>query len=232
LPVKRSLRKAHCPGSSRSARDVEQIAGPSVACCVVLIGSRWEGCHMAACNLVLSRCICSRASGVAISLLSFMTVAALAEVRATGVEDTRSERGAFRGPALAQIGRSGGGSSASVRPTTVRPSTAPPASPVTPSAPAPQSQLGSPAPQAPAIAPLSPQQQTQFNTGSGAPGANLALSPGSSQGSPSQQAASTPGGGGKTLEACMGFWEKATHMTKAEWRQACKRTIQEYPSLR
>jgi hypothetical protein len=29
----------------------------------------------------------------------------------------------------------------------------------------------------------------------------------------------------------MGFWEPATHMTKAEWRVACKRTMQEYPSV-
>jgi len=187
---------------------------------------------MAGYNVALSRCICSLASGVAISLLSFMTVAAMAEVHAAGVEGTSGERGAFHGPAIAQLGRSGGGSSAAVRPTTVRPSTAPPPSPVTPSAHAPQSQLRSPAPQAPAIAPLSPQQQTQFNTGSGAPGGNLALSPGSSPGSPSEQATSAPGGGGKTLEACMGFWEKATHMTKAEWRQACKRTIQENPTVR
>jgi hypothetical protein len=29
----------------------------------------------------------------------------------------------------------------------------------------------------------------------------------------------------------MGFWEPATHMTKIEWRAACKRTLQEYPSV-
>ena len=180
----------------------------------------------------LSRCIYwgATAVGLAIPLLSLLdsslAVAARGEVQAAGAESARGQRGDLQGPAMAQLGRSGGGSSAPIRP-----SSGPPSSPVTPSTPVPPSQLGSPAAQAPAIAPLSPQQQTQFATGSGRPG-NLARSPGSSQGSPSEQAASAPGGGGKSLEACMGFWEKATHMTKAEWRQACKRTIQEYPSVR
>ena len=30
----------------------------------------------------------------------------------------------------------------------------------------------------------------------------------------------------------MGFWVPATHMTKAEWRVACKRTMQDYPNVR
>lgn len=183
----------------------------------------------------LSRCIywVATAVGLAIPLVSLLVfppvsslaVAAKGEVRAAGAASARV-RGALHGPQMAQLGRSGGGSSAPIRP-----SSGPPPSPVTPSTPVPPSQLGSPAGQAPAIAPLSSQQQTQFATGSGRPG-NLALSPGSSQGSPSEQAVSAPGGGGKGLEACMGFWEKATHMTKSEWRQACKRTIQEYPSVR
>jgi hypothetical protein len=29
----------------------------------------------------------------------------------------------------------------------------------------------------------------------------------------------------------MGFWEAATHMTKTEWRAACKRTLQEFPTV-
>ena len=59
----------------------------------------------------------------------------------------------------------------------------------------------------------------------------LALSPGSSSGSPSESAPSAPGGGGKTLADCMGFWDRETHMTKAEWKAACVRTMQEYPSV-
>jgi hypothetical protein len=29
----------------------------------------------------------------------------------------------------------------------------------------------------------------------------------------------------------MGFWESATHMSKREWRTACLRTMDEYPSV-
>ena len=107
-------------------------------------------------------------------------------------------------------------------------SVAPPQPPPSASASsAPPSQIAQPAPQAPAIAPLSPQLPTQFATG-GTTNSSLALSPGS----PSESAPSTPGGGGKTLQACMDFWEPATHMSKTEWRAACKRTLQDYPSVR
>ena len=30
----------------------------------------------------------------------------------------------------------------------------------------------------------------------------------------------------------MDFWEPATHMSKTEWRAACKRTLEDYPSVR
>jgi hypothetical protein len=86
--------------------------------------------------------------------------------------------------------------------------------------------VGSPAPQAPAIAPLSPSLPTQFATGGSTGASNLALSPGSSSESPS-----APGGGGSTLADCMGFWDKGTHMSKTEWRSACKRSLQEVPSV-
>ena len=33
------------------------------------------------------------------------------------------------------------------------------------------------------------------------------------------------GGGLDTLEACIGFWDAATHMTKTEWKTACQRSI-------
>ena len=33
------------------------------------------------------------------------------------------------------------------------------------------------------------------------------------------------GGGRDTLEGCIGFWDRATHMTKAEWKVACQRSI-------
>ena len=79
----------------------------------------------------------------------------------------------------------------------------------------------------PQIAPLS-QLPTQFATG-GSTVSTLALSPGSS--SPSESAPSAPGGGGKSLADCMGFWEPATHMNKQEWRRACLSTMQEFPSV-
>jgi hypothetical protein len=28
-----------------------------------------------------------------------------------------------------------------------------------------------------------------------------------------------------TLESCMGFWDGGTHMSKTEWRAACRRTL-------
>jgi hypothetical protein len=34
----------------------------------------------------------------------------------------------------------------------------------------------------------------------------------------------TPGGGREGLQACMEFWDAATHMTKAEWKAACQRS--------
>lgn len=34
-----------------------------------------------------------------------------------------------------------------------------------------------------------------------------------------------PGGGGNSLADCMAFWDKATHMTRTEWRRACRRTM-------
>ena len=86
-------------------------------------------------------------------------------------------------------------------------------------------------PQLAPVAPLSPQLPTQFATGGSTP-SNLALSPGTSSGSQSEAAPSAPGGGGGTLADCMGFWDRETHMTKPEWKAACLRTLQEYPSVR
>jgi len=142
-------------------------------------------------------------------------------------------RPGYMGPTMAQA-RSGGGRSSfpTSRPGSGIISSGPPASPSTPSATAPSSQIGSPASQPSAIAPLSPQLPTQFSTGGSTGTSNLALSPGSSSSSPSESAPSAPGGGGKSLADCMGFWDKGTHMTKTEWRSACQRTLQEYPTVR
>jgi hypothetical protein len=29
----------------------------------------------------------------------------------------------------------------------------------------------------------------------------------------------------------MGFWDRETHMSKAEWKGACARTMQDYPTV-
>jgi hypothetical protein len=72
-------------------------------------------------------------------------------------------------------------------------------------------------------------------TGGGSSGgSSLALSPDASSGSgsPSQSKPSAPGGGGKSLADCMGFWDAATHMSKVEWRAACKRSMKEFPDVK
>jgi hypothetical protein len=76
---------------------------------------------------------------------------------------------------------------------------------------------------------------SQFATGGGSSGgSSLALSPGASSGSgsPSESAPSKAGGGGKSLADCMGFWDAATHMTKVEWRAACRRSMKEFPDVK
>src|SRR5262245_58913903 len=73
--------------------------------------------------------------------------------------------------------------------------------------------IGVPIPRIAPIATLSPQTETQFNTNASR-ASNLTLSS-SAPTSPSQSAPSAPGGGGKTLQDCINFWEPATHMTKA-----------------
>ena len=121
--------------------------------------------------------------------------------------------------------------SASALARTINSSTVINAVPLAPAAAAsPPSAIGDPMPQLAPIAPLSPQLPEQFATSS-IVRPNLALTPGTSPGSPSETAPSAPGGGGDTLADCMGFWDRGTHMTKAEWKAACVRSIQEYPSV-
>ena len=130
--------------------------------------------------------------------------------------------------ALAQARSSAGGSLArSPRlsaPTTTLPTITPPVSP------GPTTQPGA---TVPPLSPMSPPLPSQFATGGGS-SPNLALSPGTSSGSasPSKSAPSKMGGGGKTLADCMGFWDAATHMSKVEWRAACKRSMKEFPSVK
>jgi hypothetical protein len=102
--------------------------------------------------------------------------------------------------------------------------TPPPPVPLAPPMPA----VSAPEGQIQPVAPLSPPIATT-NFGAGRTGVTATtVSPYfsySAPESPSQVAPSLPGGGGGTLEDCMGFWDRATHMTKNEWRAACQRTL-------
>ena len=122
-----------------------------------------------------------------------------------------------------------GGPQPTAPPVTVAPSPPPAADAAPPPA------IAAPLPELAPLAPLSPQLPTQFATGTSATG-GLALSPGTPSStpnstSPSEAAPSLPGGGGKTLADCMGFWDRATHMSKGEWKAACIRTMAEEPSV-
>jgi len=33
------------------------------------------------------------------------------------------------------------------------------------------------------------------------------------------------------MQRCLDAWDRATQMTKLEWRETCKRTVKEYPDL-
>jgi hypothetical protein len=41
----------------------------------------------------------------------------------------------------------------------------------------------------------------------------------------SESASITAHGGGATLQDCMALWDAAKHMSKQEWKGACKRTM-------
>jgi len=86
--------------------------------------------------------------------------------------------------------------------------------PPAPAAPAPASQVGVPLTELAPIAPLS--SSTSSSTA-----VPTALPTGGSSGVP----LSAPGGGREGLAACLEFWDKATHMTKAEWKAACERSV-------
>jgi len=86
--------------------------------------------------------------------------------------------------------------------------------PPPPAAPPPASQIGVPQTQLLPIAPLS-----ISTTNTAVP---TALATGGSSGVPLPE---TPGGGREGLAACMEFWDSGTHMTKAEWKAACERSV-------
>jgi hypothetical protein len=84
------------------------------------------------------------------------------------------------------------------------------APPPPPAPPTPVPQIAAPKSQVGAIAPLSNTTTTPTAQVTG--------------GSSGVALPETPGGGREGLQACMDFWDSATHMTKAEWKAACQRS--------
>jgi len=88
-------------------------------------------------------------------------------------------------------------------------------------APAPSSVIGTPAQRQQPLAPLSSPVTTTTLTAGGSSRTDSATP---SSTSPSESAQSIAGGGGKTLQSCIDFWDPQTHMSKAEWKGACSRS--------
>jgi len=108
------------------------------------------------------------------------------------------------------------------------PATAAPTTTTTP----PASVIGTPMTRPSAIAPLSPQQVTTTPVSGGTVRNDKLPSPTVSSISPSESAQSTAGGGGWGLKACMGYWDRGTHMTKSQWRGACERSARRLDNLK
>jgi hypothetical protein len=106
-----------------------------------------------------------------------------------------------------------------------------PTVPQTATTPAPPSAVGTPMTSPSPVAPLSPQLTTTPLTG-GTVRPDKLPSPSTLSTSPSESAQSTAGGGGRTLEDCIKFWDRGTHMTKSEWRIACTRSQHRLDNLR
>jgi hypothetical protein len=87
----------------------------------------------------------------------------------------------------------------------------PPTAPV----PTPASVIGAPEPQLGVIAPSS--------------AVPIPLS--TTVGSGGSSGVSLPGGGGGSLQDCLAFWDRETHMTKGEWKASCQRSIHRLENL-
>src|SRR5262245_8132828 len=60
---------------------------------------------------------------------------------------------------------------------------------------------------------------------------HVKLKPARQRGSNPQVMALTPGDGdaNKDYSRCISDWDATTHMTKQEWRAACRRALKDYP---
>jgi hypothetical protein len=112
----------------------------------------------------------------------------------------------------------------------ITPLPTPTPAPQTTVTPPPSSAIGTPMTPLSPIAPLSPQITTTPLTGGSITTRVPSSSPSST--SPSEAAPSAPGGGGRTLEDCVKFWDRESHMTKSEWRAACQRSQRRLDNLK
>ncbi len=98
----------------------------------------------------------------------------------------------------------------------------------------PPSAISTPLPEMAPLAPLSPVPDSAVLSGGGPvmPANTNQSSATPTSTSPFESAPSTPGGGADTIEACMGFWDAQTHMSKREWHTACQRIQNRFAGLK
>lgn len=110
--------------------------------------------------------------------------------------------------------------------------TALPSTPVIPTPAVPTPALADPMPAFTPLAPPSPPVDPTVLSGGTVVRPDAMPSANANSASPSETAPSIAGGGGKSLQDCMGFWDKATHMSKPEWRAACVRSMAAFPDVK
>jgi hypothetical protein len=103
------------------------------------------------------------------------------------------------------------------------------AAPAPPPPPTPAAVIGAPSPQQQPPTPLSTPLTLTTPTAGGNARTDSA-SPSSA--SPTEAAPTIPGGGGRTLQSCIDFWDQQTHMSKSEWKIACSRSLHRLENLK
>jgi len=103
------------------------------------------------------------------------------------------------------------------------------AAPAPASPPAPSAVIGTPLPQLQPPTPLSTPLTLTTPTAGGTARTDSA-SPSSA--SPTEAAPTIPGGGGRSLQSCLDFWDPQTHMSKSEWKSACSRSLNRLQNLK
>ena len=101
--------------------------------------------------------------------------------------------------------------------------------PPPPPPPTPAAAIGAPAPQQQPPTALSTPLTLTTPTAGGNARTDSATP---SSASPTEAAPSIPGGGGKSLQSCIDFWDQQTHMSQTEWRSACSRSLHRLENLK